>query len=719
MKVISADLLDSTTTTYGDTTKTYIAGRVFSKTILSETVLGPPLTNFIDVFNDTLGGGSVTPNGIYLSPNGRLFLATTPAAGLMTILLYDYDLTGATSPSYVGRIVLSVPNSAATTHIVRHFEVLDGADPSVVTGWKIVFGTIGTVLINGGTFLANNISKSDFVHTSPPTIGMAISSSAKAVYMLQDPNNIGVNNNLTAMQGAGLDHSTSQLYVNYNVLASTFFIKWDLTATLTYNTQTTTAATAIGSPTFTLTGHGYNNNDPIVITSNAPGGFTVSTSTVQTVYFIRNATANTFELSATAGGASINATTVQASTVVGRAFGQITTPWLSIKTGTVTGITGTILLTQSHMLAYPNNAIDPSIPAGLSGQTCFFLPTATFFHLFKVSDITNGATSFPSMSAVNNLGSGTDYTTPSSAIASYSSSTGRVIYTSNTSAFYAKRWQSNAITHAFGGLNTTYWENTSPTRITTNFSAVALSTINTTSSVGWLLFSSSTAGQRGVYFMDFKSDIAFDYSYIISKLLDTSKTQYFEFFQSIEQIFDYTNSMEFFYRTAATDSDPVFSTATGGWVALDNNVLQESFLLSNYTQFKIGFDIAQLSAQTPAQIQELYIALTGINELSEHWCGSVDNTTGNSISPAYSAFRLCKQYASSVPILYFKAYDDSGSVVASANTSANPTFFEYSTNNGTSWNSLGTIPNTVLTTEVRYKWASPPGVRVTVSLREA
>jgi hypothetical protein len=718
MKTISANLLDSTTTTYGDTSKTYLAGRSFQKTINSTPVVGPPLTNFIDVFTDTLGGGSVTPNGVYDSPNGRTFVAVTPAAGAMTILLYDRDLTGQTAPAYVGRIVLAVPNAAATTHTLRQFEVYDGPNAGTVTGWKIIFSTVGTVLINGGTFVANNISKSQFVTTSPPTIGMAISSSANAVYMLQDPGNVGVNNNITAIQGGGLDRSGLFNYVNNNVLATTQFIKWDLNATFTWVSQTTTAATSIGSPTFTLTAHGYNNNDPVVLITNVPGGFTATTTTAQTVYFVRNSAANTFELSATSGGASINATTVTSSTVIGRAFGTITTPWTTTKTGTVTGITGTILLTQTHMLVTPSTSLDPNIPAGLNGQLCYFLPTSSFFHLFKVSDITNGATSFPSMSAVNVLGTGVDYTGITAAQAGYSQATGRVIYTSNTSAFYAKKWLSSSVELAFGGLNTTYWENT-PSRLTTNFSAVAITAMSLNTGQGWIMFGSSTVGQRGLYYMDLKSHYSFDYSYLISPLLDTSRTQFFEFLQTIEELFDYTNSMVFSYRTALTDTDPLFSSAAGGWTVLDNNVLQESNLLSNYTQVKIAFEIASLTAQTPAQVNELFISLTGANEISENWEGSVDNTTQNSGSPAKSAFRLMKTYAASVPTLYFRAYDDSGNLVISKNTATHASEFSYSTNNGSSWNPLGTIPNTAFTTELRYNWSTPPGVNVTVSLREA
>lgn len=716
MKVLSANLLSDVSVTY-DKTKTSISGRVFQKTINGNDVLSAPLTNFVDVFTDTIAGGSVVPSGVYLSPNGRLFICNTPAAGLMTVLLYDFDLTMQTAPVYKGRILVAVPNAALTTHTIRQFEVDDGANSAVVTGWKIIFSTIGTVPINGGTFVANNISKSQFVFVSPPTIGLAIASDANAVYMLQDPSNIGVNNNITAIQGAGYDRSGKYLYVNNNVLATTHFIKWDLNTALTYSTQTTTSPTVIGTPTFTLTAHGYNNNDPVVLISSVPGGFTATTTTVQTVYFIRNATANTFELSATSGGASINATTVTASTVIGRAFGQITTPWMSIKTGTVTGIAGTILLTQSHMLCTPDSSIDSHIPAGLSGQLCYFLPCSTQFHLFKVSDITNGTTSFSSMSAVNVSGNGIDVTAVTPAQATYSSATGKTVYTSNTSAFYAKSWISSQISHYFGGLNTTWWENT-PSRNTTNFSAVAIAAINSSSGVGIILFSSSTAGQRGIYYMDFKSDYSFDYSSIVSPILDTSDIEIFEYIQTIEELFDYTNSMEFSYRTAATSSDAIFNTASGSWTVLPNNEDLSGYALNNYTQIRIRFFIAELTAQTPAQPSELYISYTPKTEISDNWQGSVDNTTPDGISPAKTAFRLKKAYSVSVPALRFQAYNDSGTLIIQKDTDTDASEFEYSTNNGTSWNALGTIPNTIDTTELRYNWSTPPSGRVTCTIKE-
>lgn len=712
MKVLQAGLNQQAPVLIYDKTKPYLAGRVFSKSIMGSTVYGPPLTGFVNTQVDA----ALAPTECDLTPNGRLFILTTITAGVASVLLYDFDLTGQSSPAYVGKLQIRVPNAASTTHTARGFRVYDGANNAAVTGWQIYIGTVGTVLINGGLFIANSINKSDFVPTSPATIEMAIASNAKAVYMVQDPGTIGVNNTLTAMQGIGLDRATRRIYFNNNALATTQIAVVDPSATPNLVLQTTTAPTVNASPTFTLTGHGYNANDPVVITANAPTGFTASTaSAAQTVYFVRNPTANTFELSATSGGASINAGSVTASTVFTRAFGQSVSQWLNIRTGTITGLSGTILLTDSHKIVTPSQTLDPAIPAAVNGQTCLFLPTSTNFHLFKVSDITNGATSIPSMVAVNNQGTGTDYTGITTGIAGYSETLGRVFYTSNTAQFYMKRWLSGVIDKSFGGINTTYLENPSLSPYT--FAGVTILDISIQN--GWLAGVLSTAGQRGVIFSDGRSDSSFGYSYVTSPVIDSSDIQAAAFLATVEKLFDLTSTMVFSYKSKATFADTAFDDPTTGWTTINTADDLSSVAFNNFTQFRIDFDIIDGSVNTPAQINEIYLSYNGKNELSSHWEGSVDNTTQNGASPAKTAFRMTSAYTTVVPTLYFRAYDDSGNLVVSANTSANPSFFEYSTNNGTSWSPLGTIPNTAFTTEVRYNWASPPGVRVTCSLRES
>jgi len=711
MKVLQLGLSAQSPVLVYDKTKPYLAGRAFSKTISGTPVYGPPLTGFTNVQLDT--GAAVL--GSKTTANGRMFVLQTITTGLATIALYNVDNAGQTAPAYVGRILVRVPNAAATTHTFRGFEVYDGPNNATVTGWQIYIGTVGSVLINGGLFIVHNIDLADFSPLSPPTIGTAITSNDKAVYMAQDPGTIGVNNTLTAMQGMSHDPTTRRIYFHNNVLATTQFAVFDPAASPAVVLQTTTAATASGSPTFTLTGHGYNNNDPVVITANAPTGFTASTAVAaQTVYFVRNAAANTFELSATSGGASINATSITSNTVVTRAFGQSVSQWLSIRTGTVTGFVGTFLVTNVEAVVTPTQTLDPNIPAAVNNQRCLFVSTNSNFYLIKISEITNGATTFPSMVTVNALGTGTDYTAIAPINAVYSEVIGRVIYISNTSQFYYKSWLSGSVGSSFGGLNTLYLENSANTPY--SLAGVTIGNLDILGGIVYLAL--TTIGQRGILYMDLRSDSAFNYSYVTSPVVDTSQVLFPKTIQTIEKLFDVTSPMVFSYKTASSSANAIFNDPTTGWTMVATAADLSAIALSNFTQFRIDFNISSGSTNTPAQINELFLSYTGKNEISDNWAGSVDNTTGNSASPAYTAFRLQTAYTATVPTLYFRAYDDSGNLVISANTAANPSFFKYSTNNGTSWTALGTIPNTPLTTEVRYEWASPPGVRVTCSLKE-
>jgi hypothetical protein len=227
---------------------------------------------------------------------------------------------------------------------------------------------------------------------------------------------------------------------------------------------------------------------------------------------------------------------------------------------------------------------------------------------------------------------------------------------------------------------------------------------------GALVAAFSATGQRGVIITDPRSDDLFDFSYVVSKVLDTQSAQW----MAVKLLSDYPTTANYarvYYRSSG------FGSITGGWTLLNNEGDLSAILSANNVQFKVTFLQSTDPSATFAQIGGGYLITQPQSELSDNWTFSHPNSDAN--SPAKTAFRLIKAYASTVPTMFFRAYDDAGSLVASANTSANPTLFEYSTNNGTSWNALGVIPNTINTTEVRYNWASPPGVRVTVSLREA
>lgn len=711
MKTLSFGLTDQAPVLVYDETKPYLAGRAFEKTISGTTVLGPPLTGFSNTFLDTASGVLATST----TPNGRQFQLLTITGGLATIALYNIDVTGQTAPAYVGRILARVPNAAATAHSVRGFEVYDGPNNATVTNWQIYIGTAGSVLINGGLFTVNKVDYADFSPLSPPTFEMGISSDAKAVYLNQDPAFTGATNNLTAMQGMALQPSTRLLVFHNNLLATTQFIKFDMTVAPAVTLKTTTSPTASGSPTFTLTAHGYANNDPVVITSNAPTGFTLTGSGVQTVYFIRNATANTFELSATSGGASINATSITASTVLTRAFGTTNSNWMSIRTGTVTGFAGVILLTNCESIVVPNSTLDPAIPAAVDGQDCLFMPTNSNVYLIKLSEITNGATTFPTMVTVNVLGNGTDVVTIAPTFAAYSEVIGRIILISNTSQFYIKRWTSSAIDLSFGGLNTLWLENSSNKPYT--FAGAAI--VNLEVKDGWLYATLSTVGQRGVLYMDLRSHCDFGYSYVTSPIIDTSDVAFGKTIQTIEELFDLTSTMQFEYKTAATSSDVIFDDPDTGWTTFEQASDLSAISFNKFTQARICFDIAVGNVNTPAQINSLFLSYIGKGEISDYWTGSVDNTSLSGASPMYVAFRLNKVYDTSVPTMYLRGYDDTGALVYNFNTVTDVAMFSYSTNNGTSWTALGTVPNTALTTEIRALISSPTGNRVTWSLMES
>ena len=110
------------------------------------------------------------------------------------------------------------------------------------------------------------------------------------------------------------------------------------------------------------------------------------------------------------------------------------------------------------------------------------------------------------------------------------------------------------------------------------------------------------------------------------------------------------------------------------------------------------------------------VVCRSLNAISDNWESSHDDSSpGN---PSRVAFRLKKAYQSSVPNLFFRAFDLSDNLYVQSQTSVDSSLFEYSVDGGVNWLSLGTIPNTVGTL-VRYTFNVPPGVDVRPSLRES
>jgi len=700
-------LQDSTTTSY-DKTKTTMLGRAYQKTINGTQVIGPPLTKMMDVYTDSLASGAITPLMLCCTPNNRMFFANAIATGgLGTIGYYDFDIaTGASA--YRGRIQYNLPNTATTAHTIRGFYV-DDTNPSNLKIWVV---TTGAVLINGGLFYVGggNLSTSDFTTTGGfITLPMATSNAQKAVYKLEPPTGQGANFVMTT--GAGLvvptrstdNNLKTKVYVHNGTAATHQYYCFEGATAPALSTQNCTGTTTNASPTFTLSSHGYLANDPVIITANAPGGFTAATVASQTVYFVRatNLTQNTFELSATSGGVAINCTTSVTPTIQ-RAFGMANNMF-SFKTGNLTALSGALLIANNECYTKPSHTVN-------SGSDCIFLATGTNLYLGKFSDLADAVTNWSSLVTSNVLGSGLDVVAPTAVYTTYSDTCDTAVFTTQTVAFIAKKLINNSIVDFFGQLSNVYLESTSP--ITLNLDFVAVSGID--SRDGWLFACGSNIGQRVIIAYDMRSNYIADYSKVISPVIFVGNNVILDYITTIEELFDDTGSMVFYVRSGLSANDVIFDSVDGGWVQITTATdLHQAF--GPYAQCKIMFQ----SYTTPAQLHDVIIRTDSLEEISEYWTGSVENTSLANASPCYTAFRLVKAYTSTVPTLYFRAYDDAGNLVASADTTTNPTKFKYSTDNGTSWSALGTIPNTVGTTEVRYEWLSPVGVRVVASLKEA
>jgi hypothetical protein len=691
MKYIEADLLNDVVSSY-DQTKTTIQGRVTQKTIGGELVLGPPVTKFIDVFSDT---GQIPTATIRVTEHNRLFVCGAPTAGNIPIMLYDFNLTTGVS-AYVGRINVTMPNVAATTHTIRSLRVVND---SGATGWKLFLTTTATVAINSGTFLINKIDKADFT-PGGTTILLATGNDVKGNYLLQDPANIGVGQLQIASVGSSYIPSLNRLVVHNGVAAVHQFYLYDTATAPTYVTNTVNVS--VGAPgVVTDTGHTFVVNTPVVFTSGPlPTGLTVGT-----IYFVRNPVAGvSYELSATSGGASITTTGSPATGVtIGRAFGTSSNLFVH-KTGNLPVLTGTLLNTDSEEYAIP---ISSPINGGvLDGNDCIFFATASNLYLGLVSQLTSGATAWPSLSTSNILGTVNEITAPTATFATWSNVIDQATYVTNVSKFISKKLENNVIKSITGELNNRYYEGFSFDTVSLGLATV----IALTDRDGWIFAASSTVGQRGVIASDFRSDYASDYSYIVTKVLSNQNSK-LTFYTTYEKLFDQTGNIKLQYRNSG------FNSISGGWIDVPAfTALQSLVITSDEIQFKILFNMQSEGSSSPAQVNELLVGVDANNGISDNWEFS-DDFSDNGV-PSRTAFRLKLAYSSTVPTLYYRAYDLSNALLINNNTVTNTVNFEYSTDGGTSWNALGTIPN-VVGTLVRYSFTSPPGVDIRPGLKES
>jgi hypothetical protein len=711
---------------------------------------------------------------------GAAIGSTAPTIAQNPILLYNFDLaTGASS--YVGRIVVQLPVAALVPHTFRSIKVIDnptttgwkiylttsqnflqsgqflvnnvgqsdfvqGASPPPIQypiaagtdqkavfhlgqtavsnnltgtptlGTPVTFNVAGHTYVNGdqcyissqagpawtsSTFAVN--TRYFVVNAGVGTFQLSATFGGAPIAAAAGPTSVVINQINTEIEPAGavLDFAANRLYTHTGLAAAHQYFVRNTSVAPVYAADSGVTITAAAPGKVQIVGHNYKINDTVMLLSGTvPGGLALAT-----VYFVVNPSANDFELSATAGGTGITTSTAGLVTI-GRAWGYTNSQWVH-RTSILPALTGVILLTDSENQATP---VDAPVNGGiLNGNACAFFATSTNMYLGLLSELTAGATTWPSLTTANYLGAIGQYVVPSAINASWSNSIDQAIVALNTVKFLTKKVINNQIDTVFGQMGIRQYEAVNPQGVEMEFFAAPQGFSN---QFGWL-FSvgpASVTGQRGVIAMDLKSDIACTTSYIVTKVLDFVPTTTIKRLKATVENRDPGSQLVVFYRTSG------FGSISGGWVMINPDEVQAIGSVSQI-QFKLGVAVQCIGKSTPIQISSFAVGYDSLEEMSDFWEYSYDDSSVG--SPTRCGFRLRETYAVAVPSsLTFRAFDLSNNMLVSESITAAPTKFQYSTDGGTTWLALGTIPNTIGTL-IRYTFTSPPGVDIRPSLRDS
>jgi hypothetical protein len=412
----------------------------------------------------------------------------------------------------------------------------------------------------------------------------------------------------------------------------------------------------------------------------------------------------TFQVSATVAGVGINFTVAGTGTITWcRAAGQ-TTSLFNRKTGSLTALVGTLLTNGSESFAQPGHT-------ALAGEECLFFATTSNLYMGKISDLVSGATSWASLMTVNILGVVNEVIAPTAVCATWAQDEDCAVYMTNTSVLIAKRLVDNQVLAIFSGLSNTYLETMN--REFLQFGTATM--VNVEERDGWLFASCTTVGQRGIFIMDMKSDQLFSYSALISPVCKVSTTAILKNVAPIEYLFDETCVTAIYYRLSNFDSANLDGPE---WVQ-ETEDTDLSVPVNSEIQFQVRESFVSPVSLPPAMITDFQFVADSRRESSDSWRASEDDSSRNSESPAYSAFRMTSAYVGVVPRLTVTAMDDLDNVVYRVNTDDHKSVFTFSSDDGASWTTLvGNVVPNVAGTLLRVQWPTGIVPAVTVAVQE-
>lgn len=403
---------------------------------------------------------------------------------------------------------------------------------------------------------------------------------------------------------------------------------------------------------------------------------------------------------------------------------------LSTTGNTTLGSTSVTGIPSTTGLVAGMSVIGPAIPAGVTitsvGVGSIVL-SAGANSTTTGSGLIFGTNNWSSLSTSNITGSGIDIVAPTVALAKYggigsTECVDQFIYVASPGpSVVIKPLQNNVLTASFGGTDNQYYETLN---LQTIYGAYLATVLGLEFKAGWMFLTGGTTGQRGIMAVDVLSEANFGVSALISPIKQELPGTQLEAILSIEELHDVTGNLNFWVRSASTASDSIFNaaniptpTTSNGWTRINTSQDLSSTFIGPYYQICITYQVIVLDTQTPAQVADVLYSYLPPGESSDNWVTDVDNTTQGNTSPSYASWYMASTYTTSVPTLYVRVQDTSGTTIFSANTASNPSLFEYSTDGGINWISLGTIPN-VVGTRVRVLVSPVPAAEAFVSIRE-
>jgi len=378
----------------------------------------------------------------------------------------------------------------------------------------------------------------------------------------------------------------------------------------------------------------------------------------------------------------------------------ITTDLFVHETGALPVLSGTLLVTNSEEFCVPTTGPN-------AANDCVIFFTTTFAYRVRLSDLAAAAVTLPSLEMVN-LQPGINVLTAQTATrATFSDIYQRIIYISSVNMFIVKKFEDNQADF-FTQIEGYDYDETGTEKEMYPFRIGASAGFD--SKNGYVCVLSSTTGQRGVYVGNYDSDDVFGVTSIISPVLDVANERLLRFTVGIERP-DLASPICLYYRFGN------FASETAGWIMAPNNLSLGGVVSSSgQVQFKINYKLFSNNSTNPLQISSAGVLVESNNTISDNWEFS-NSLTEDTLTPVV-VFRLKSEYPTSVPTLYFRSYSLTDTLVVENDSVSDASNFQYSTNGGSTWNALGTIPNTVGTL-VRYTFDSPVGVDIRPSLRES